>query len=104
MRAFKTQFRKGPGAKVYALPVVTLVCLALLALLAVVQVGHLHALNSDADHCQLCVVMHTAAPSAITAAVVVLVMLGTSIPVVEACPALRHRHPKLFTRPPPIGC
>jgi hypothetical protein len=40
---------------------VTAVCFILLALLAVVQVAHLHSNESDADHCPLCVVMHSAA-------------------------------------------
>jgi hypothetical protein len=86
------------------LPAVTLVCLALLALLTVVQVTHIHPLETDADHCQLCIAMHTAAPVAVAAAVVLLVRVGTQTPVVEARVVVRHRHPKLFTRPPPSGC
>jgi hypothetical protein len=48
--------------------------------------------------------MHTAAPVAIFAAVVVLVSFGASAPLVEARAVIRHWHPKLFTRPPPDGC
>jgi len=81
-----------------------LVCLALLALLAVVQVGHMHPIDSQADHCPLCIVMHSAAPVAVAAAIVVLVQLQASAPVFEARTVVRHRHPKLFTRPPPAGC
>lgn len=81
-----------------------MVCLALLALLTVVQVTHIHPLETDADHCQLCIAMHTAAPVAVAAAVVILVKVGTQAPLVEARVVVRHRHPKLFTRPPPSGC
>jgi hypothetical protein len=80
-----------------------LLCLALLALLAVVQVAHMHPLDTDADHCSLCIAMHSAAPVAVMAAAVVLVRIGTRAPVVEAHAVVRHWHPKLFTRPPPVG-
>jgi hypothetical protein len=82
----------------------TVVCLVLLALLTVVQVAHMHPIDSDADHCPLCIVMHTAAPVAVTAAVVVLVEIETRAPVFEAHSVTRHWHPKLFTRPPPSDC
>jgi hypothetical protein len=86
------------------LPAVTVLCLFLLALLAVVQVAHMHTTESDADHCPLCIVMHTAAPVAVAPAVVVLVHIQASAPVPEARGVVRHWHPKLFTRPPPSGC
>jgi len=79
-------------------------CLLLLALLAFVQVAHVHQTASDADHCQLCVVLHTVVPAAIAAAVIILVQIGTSDAVPEVRPAIRPWHPTLFTRPPPIGC
>lgn len=91
------------GTKHRALPLVTVVCLVLLTLLAVVQVVHVHQLDTDADHCPLCIVMHSAAPVAVTAAVVVLVEIERSAPVFEARTVTRHWHPKLFTRPPPDG-
>ncbi len=81
-----------------------LLCLALLMLLAVVQVAHVHALDADADHCQLCIAMHSAAPVAIIAVLVVLIRIGRSEPLVEARAVVRHWHPKLYTRPPPAGC
>lgn len=81
-----------------------MLCLILLALLAVAQVAHSHPLQSDADHCPLCIVMHTAAPVAVAAAAIVLVRIGGITPVFEPCPAPRHRHPKLYTRPPPASC
>jgi len=79
-------------------------CLALLALLTVAQITHMHPLSSDADHCQLCIAMHTAAPVAVAAAVVVLVKVGAQAQPVAVRAVVRHRHPKLFTRPPPSGC
>ena len=80
-----------------------LLCLTLLALLAVVQVLHMHPLDRDADHCSLCIAMHSAAPVAVIAAAVVLVRMGSPAPVVEARAVVRHWHPKLYTRPPPNG-
>jgi hypothetical protein len=79
-------------------------CLALLALLTVVQVAHIHAVETDADHCPLCIAMQSAAPAAIAAAAVVLVQIESAAPVFEARAIVRHWHPKLFTRPPPAGC
>jgi hypothetical protein len=80
------------------------VCLILLALLAVVQVAHVHSAESDADHCQLCIVLHSAAPVAMTATVVVLVQIESAAPVFKARTVVRFWHPQLFTRPPPAGC
>ena len=85
-------------------PVVTVGCLVLLALLTVVQVAHVHPVESDADHCPLCIVMHTAAPVAVTAAVVGLVQFESATPVFKARTVVRFWHPQLFTRPPPVGC
>ena len=82
---------------------VTVVCLILLALLTVVQVAHVHTIETAADHCQLCIVMHTAAPVTATAAVVVLVHLESASPVFEARTVTRYWHPQHFTRPPPTG-
>ena len=92
--------RRRPGA----LPAVTVVCLVLMTLLAVAQVAHMHPLESDTDHCPLCIVMHTAAPVVVAAAAVVLVKIEAQVPVFEARAVVRHWHPKLFTRPPPAGC
>jgi len=90
-------------AKLRALPVATVVCLILLALLAVVQVAHVHPVETDADHCPLCIVMHTAAPVAVAAAVVILVQFESPAPIFEAHTVTRYWHPQLFTRPPPNG-
>lgn len=83
--------------------VAALVCLALLALLAVAQVAHTHAANTDADHCQLCIVMHSVVPAVAAAAVLTLVMVAAPIPAPELAPVPRLWHAKLFTRPPPAG-
>lgn len=90
-----------PRAERKALPLVTVVCLLLLTLLALVQVVHVHAVDTDADHCPLCIVLHTAAPVTVAAAAVVMVQFQTNLPDFEAHTVTRHWHPKLFTRPPP---
>lgn len=77
------------------------VCLVLLALLAVMQVPHLHRNPADANHCAICVVMHTAAPAAAPVAAVVLIRIGISFPVIKTRTIVRYWHPQLFTRPPP---
>jgi hypothetical protein len=82
---------------------VTVVCLILLALLTVVQVAHVHTVETAADHCPLCIVMHAAAPVAVTTAAVVLVQVESAAPVYEARSVTRYWHPQLFTRPPPNG-
>ena len=104
MTGFQPHFRRVRRSKPCAFGAAALVCLALLALLTVVQVAHMHPLESDADHCPLCIAMQSAAPVAIMAAVVVLIRMGTNAPVVEARAVVRHWHPKLYTRPPPDGC
>lgn len=97
-------FRSDSRSKPRAFGAAAVVCLVLLALLAVVQVAHFHPTDSDADHCPLCIVMHSAVPVAIAAAAVVLVQIETCAPVFEPLTVTRHWHPKLFTRPPPAGC
>ncbi|HET6207136.1 MAG TPA: hypothetical protein VFD98_10015 [Terracidiphilus sp.] len=79
----------------------TVVCVVLLALLAVVQVAHFHSLATDADHCPLCIVMHTVAPVSVAAAAILLVQVGNPLPIVAARAASRPWSPTLFTRPPP---
>jgi hypothetical protein len=80
---------------------VVLVCLALLALLAVVQVAHVHAVGTDADHCPLCIVLHSAAPVAIAAAVIVLVQIEAQAPALETRATSSFWLRQLFIRPPP---
>ena len=72
--------RSGSPSKQTALRVATVVCLVLLALLAVAQVTHVHASASDADHCTLCVAMHSVVPIVIMLITVVLVRIETPSP------------------------
>ena len=103
MTGFKAQFPVKRGSRLNYLPAVAVVCLALLALLAVAQVTHFHENQTDADHCQLCIVMHTLAPVAAAAAVIVIVRLGTSTPPAEPISVVRQRQSRLFIRPPPAS-
>ena len=86
------------------MPAIAVLCLVLLAILAVAQVAHLHPSQTDADHCQLCIVMHTVVPTAIAAAVIVIVQLGASAPQADPIVIARQRQIRLFIRPPPISC
>jgi hypothetical protein len=108
LTGFQTQSKRSGDAKHRLaksgpLRVATVICLLLLALLAVVQVAHVHPTDTDADHCQLCVAMHSAAPVAVTAAVVVEIEVESAPPLVEMHTVARPWHPSLFTRPPPDG-
>jgi hypothetical protein len=85
-------------------PVLAVVCIVLLALLAVVQVPHLHANQTDADQCPLCIVLHSTVPAAIAAPIIVLVPVGAPTPQVEPTPVVVERQSGLFIRPPPLGC
>jgi hypothetical protein len=104
LTGLQPDYRGSGRCKPHAFGVAALLCLVLLALLTVVQVAHVHALDADADHCKLCIAMHSAAPVAVMAAAVVLVRIGRPAPLVEARSFVRHWHPKLYTRPPPAGC
>jgi hypothetical protein len=85
--------------------VATVLCLVLLAFLAVAQVMHVHASASDADHCTLCVAMHSVVPLVIMLVTVVLVRIGTpALALLEVRVIVRYWHPTLFIRPPPAGC
>lgn len=104
MPGFKAHFRGKRGSARGLFPAVAVICLVLLALLTVAQVAHLHSNQTDADHCPLCIVMHTVIPAGVAAAVVVLVQLGTSTPQAEPIFVARKRPSRLFIRPPPVSC
>jgi p-aminobenzoyl-glutamate transporter AbgT len=105
LRGIQAGLRTGPHSKQSALRVATVVCLVLLALLAVIQVTHVHAFDSDADHCTLCVVMHSVVPLVVMLVTVILFRIGNPAPVfLEDRPAIRYWQPTLFTRPPPADC
>ena len=104
MRGFQAHLNSNPGSRRSLTVAIAGLCLALLALLSVAQVAHLHANETDADHCQLCIVMHTAVPAAVAAAIIVMVQLGSLAPVAEPVLVLRKRYFRLYIRPPPAGC
>jgi hypothetical protein len=79
-------------------------CLAVLAMLSVAQVTHTHAVSRDADHCAICVVLHSAIPVAAAATLVVLVHCVAVVPIFAAPPVSRIWHVQLFNRPPPASC
>lgn len=93
--------RDHPRWKRLGLSATAVVCLFLLTLIAGIQATHLHQTASEADHCAWCVAMHSSAPAAIAAVMVVLVQIGISAPVAKVqAPALKW-HLQLYTRPPP---
>jgi hypothetical protein len=92
------------GSRAFAVATAVL-CLFLLLLLSFGQVAHIHATSAEADHCPLCFVLHSAAPIAVAAPVViVLVPLRSPVVVQEVRPVFRSWHPSQFTRPPPACC
>ncbi|MGA2752585.1 MAG: hypothetical protein ABSE53_02370 [Terracidiphilus sp.] len=108
MTGLKTNLRGKRGAESGFLPgflpTVAVLCLVLLAMLAVAQVTHLHSSQSDADHCQLCIVMHTVVPVAAAAAAIIIVQLGASTPQADPIVIAHQRQIRLFIRPPPVSC
>jgi uncharacterized membrane protein YqhA len=100
---FEFQLRRVRRALPGAVPAVAVLCLALVAALAVAQVAHMHSNQDDADHCQLCIAMHTVAPVVAAAVVVVLVRLGASTPQAEPVSIARQPQIRLFIRPPPVS-
>jgi hypothetical protein len=104
LTALQALFRRQHGSRRNFLPLVAGLCLVLLVTLSFAQTTHLHASAVDADHCQLCIVMHTAAPVAPVAAAVVLVELGASAPQAEPTFVARQRQSRVFIRPPPASC
>lgn len=101
-QAFQSRNRKNHRERPRAFAVVAVVCLVLLALLTVAQVTHTHPVNSDTDHCPLCIALHSAATVVATAAMILLVQVAVAAPVPEVRRISRQWHPQLFTRPPPI--
>lgn len=79
----------------------SLLCLLLLTLVTFVQVAHVHPATTDADHCPICVVMHSAAPVAVVAAAIVFARASAPVPVPAVHSVVRHWHCSLFNRPPP---
>lgn len=104
MTGIRTQFGRNRRPSPSTLKVAAIVCLILLALLTVVQVTHVHAVGTDADHCQLCIVIHSVVPLLVLVTALLLVRMRLAAPVLdEIRPLTRYWHPDLFTRPPPSG-
>lgn len=101
MTAIQSHLKGNRRAKLPALTAVTLVCLVLLALLAVAQVAHTHSVDTDADHCPLCIGMHSAVPVIVAAALILLIQIEYSVVVFQPLAVTRAWHPQLFIRPPP---
>ncbi|MGA3335250.1 MAG: hypothetical protein ABSC62_13915 [Terracidiphilus sp.] len=104
MAGLKTNPHGKRGAWTVYLPAVAGLCLVLLAMLAVAQVTHLHSSQTDADQCQLCIVMHTVVPAAPAAAAILIVQLGASTPQADPIVIARPSQIRLFIRPPPVSC
>lgn len=105
MAGIRQRYSTVQRPKQKALLIATAVCLVLVALLAVLQVTHTHSVESDADHCPLCIAMHSVMPIVAMVAAAVLVRIGMASPaLVQTRVVLRYWHPTLFTRPPPAGC
>ena len=104
MKAFQRLIQSGQRPRPQSWAMRVALCLVLVAFLAVVLVPHLHATQNDADHCPLCVLMHSTAPATVAVAVVVLVPLGTPAPQAEPATVVRKPQTRLFIRPPPSGC
>lgn len=98
-----SDLRSRGGSRGHLMVAIAGLCLVLLAMLAVAQATHLHANETDADHCQLCIVMHTAVPAVAAVAIIVMVQLGALAPVAEPVFVLRKRQIRLFIRPPPVS-
>jgi hypothetical protein len=80
---------------------VAIACVLLLAMLVLVQVAHVHPLSADADHCPICVVMHSAAPVAEVTAAVISAPTSSPVPIPVVHSVVRPWHCTLFNRPPP---
>ena len=89
------------SGRAWAWRATSLICVVLLTLLTFVQVAHVHPAATDADHCPLCVVMHSAAPVAAVAAAIHIVHGSAPVPVRVVHGVVRRWHCTMFSRPPP---
>jgi hypothetical protein len=105
LTAIRAHLRRDRRPESSILGVATAVCLILLVLLAAAQVVHTHPVESNVDHCPLCIAMHSVVPLVVLVSAVVLVRFGTAAPVLlEIRAIIRFWYRILFTRPPPAGC
>lgn len=89
------------GPNPWVVRATSLICVLLLSLVTFVQVVHVHPAAADADHCPICVVMHSAAPVAVIAPAIVFVRAASAVPVPVLHSVVRPWHCTLFNRPPP---
>ena len=104
LKFHQAQFGTRQGGRQKLKPVLVGLCLILLALLSVAQVAHLHSNPTDADHCQLCIVMHSLVPVVQLAIAIVLVQLGDPAPQLEPTLTACQFLSTIFIRPPPASC
>lgn len=97
----KLDLNRTSERKPWVMRATSLICLLLLTLLTFVQVAHVHPAATDADHCPICVVMHSAAPVAAVTTAIVFVRASTPVPVPVVHFVVRRWHCTLFNRPPP---
>jgi len=93
--------RRTDERKSWAVRSTSLICLVLLALLTFVQVAHVHPAAADADHCPICVAMHSAAPVSVLVVAVTFTRISEPVAVAVVRPVARVWHYTLFNRPPP---
>lgn len=105
MRGILANLRTAIPSRHDVLKTVAVVCLILFTLLTVAQVMHVHACESDAGHCNLCIAVHSVVPVAILLIVVLLIRIESMLPTnLEIRAITRFWHRALFMRPPPSGC
>jgi hypothetical protein len=105
LTGIRAHSRRNLRPKPSALRVAMAVCLVILMLLAVVHVAFAHSVDSDADHCPICMVMHTVVPFLVMMVAVRLIRIESAAPVLhEVQGIVRYWHPILFNRPPPVSC
>lgn len=97
----ENRLNRATADKPWALRATSFVCLLLLTLVTFVQVAHAHPAAADADHCPICVVMHSAAPVAVVAAAIIFVRASVPVPVPVLHTVVRPWHCTMFNRPPP---
>jgi di/tricarboxylate transporter len=95
------RLRLSEERKPWAVRSTSLICLVLLALLTFVQVVHFHPAATDADHCPICVAMHSTVPVTVLVVAVVFARISEPVPVPVAHSVVRPWHCTLFNRPPP---
>jgi hypothetical protein len=97
----KQQLKRTSERKQWATRSTALICVLLLALLTFVQVTHVHPAATDADHCPICVAMHSAAPVTVFVVAIAFTRISVPVPVPVVHSVVRRWHYTLFNRPPP---